>query len=697
MRRVVLLGAGFIAQIHAEILRGIPNVELHGVVDRRERAARALSERWRIAKVFNSPEDALRSGEADCVHVLTPPNSHAAAALPFLAAGIPTLIEKPLAANGAECEALQSEAGKSNALLGVNQNFVHHPAFVRLRRAVAEHELGGLRFVSCSYNMPLQQITARQFGHWMFAQPLNILLEQAVHPLSQIVALAGQVDEVLSMTGDAIDLSPGRRLHSSVALVARCRRSLADLRFSVGESFPFWQVAAICDDGVAVADIAYNRYFTYRRTRWFEPLDHLVSGAASAAAMLRHSLRNGLQYAASTAKIKARSDPFFISMRAGIAAFHDALDRNALPETDGAFGSHLVAICEEVARGIPGSRSQPANIATTGRYEVLVFGGTGFIGRHVVARLLEDGYRVGVMARNPHNLGSPFDSERVVLLRGDAGCGADVEGAVGGARIVINLAHGGGDGPGTDAMVGAAEVVARACLAQGVERLIHAGSIAGLYLGPQPQPVTGSTPPDPQAHRRSDYARGKAECDRLLMRLHATEGLPVCILRPGVVVGEGGVAAHGALGFFNNDQHCIGWNAGRNPLPFVLVKDVADAVCLACTAPGVVGRCYNLVGDVRLTAREYIAELARTLGRPIRFHPQNPTLLWLREMGKWAVKMATGRRSPPPTRYDLLARGLAASFDCGDAERDLGWRPTRDRRRFIEHGIEIHARRAAGP
>ena len=33
----------------------------------------------------------------------------------------------------------------------------------------------------------------------------------------------------------------------------------------------------------------------------------------------------------------------------------------------------------------------------------------------------------------------------------------------------------------------------------------------------------------------------------------------------------------GPLGTFNNEQHCVGWNKGDNPLPLVLVDDVADA------------------------------------------------------------------------------------------------------------------------
>ena len=80
------------------------NVKLSGIIDIRTSAASAFAGKWKIPNIFGSAEEAIRSGEIDCVHVLTPPNIHAAAALPFLQAGIPALIEKPLAANSAECE-----------------------------------------------------------------------------------------------------------------------------------------------------------------------------------------------------------------------------------------------------------------------------------------------------------------------------------------------------------------------------------------------------------------------------------------------------------------------------------------------------------------------------------------------------------------------------------------------------------------
>ena len=673
------------------------NVKLSGIIDIRTSAASAFAAKWKIPNIFGSAEEAIRSGEIDCVHVLTPPNIHAAAALPFLQAGIPALIEKPLAANSAECEQLQRAAASSGAAIGVNQNALHYRSFSRLRRVVEENTLGGLRSIQCLYNVPLRQISARQFDHWMFENPVNILLEQAVHPLSQIAILAGQAEEVSAVPGPKIELPTGSAFYPSFSLSLRCMRAQTQFQFAVGESFPFWEIVAVCDDGVAVADIVRDRFFTYRRTRWLQPIDYALSGMATAAAIGRASLRNTVEFGLSTLGLGAKRDAFAESMRASIGAFHQALDRNALPESDGAFGAALVEICERATRALPTRSPRAAPVGGHGDYDVLVIGGTGFIGRHVVDRLLADGYRVGIMARRRPAAGAPFDDERVVFVQGDATSAEDVDRAVGAARVVVNLAHGGGQSGDSDhdwraAMKAVTEIVARACIEHRVERLIHIGSTAGLYLGPQQQLVTGATPPDPQSERRSEYARAKAECDRLLLEWHRTKGLPVCILRPALVVGEGGDAFHGGLGFFNNEQHCIGWNAGNNPLPFILVEDVADAIALALKAPDVAGRCYNLVGDVRLTAREYLAELALALGRPLRFHPTNPTVLWLQETGKWLIKIVGGRKGPAPTRRDIQSRGLVATFDCSDAQRDLGWQPTRDRARFVERAIRIHGR-----
>jgi len=111
----------------------------------------------------------------------------------------------------------------------------------------------------------------------------------------------------------------------------------------------------------------------------------------------------------------------------------------------------------------------------------------------------------------------------------------------------------------------------------------------------------------------------------------------------------------------------------------------------AIRAEGIDGRCYNLVGDVRPNARTYVAALAQALGRPLRYHPQSPTWLWLEDLGKWAIKRATGRRVPMPSRRDFLSRGMVATFDCTDARRDIGWQPEADPEQFFARAIGVHA------
>ena len=243
-------------------------------------------------------------------------------------------------------------------------------------------------------------------------------------------------------------------------------------------------------------------------------------------------------------------------------------------------------------------------------------------------------------------------------------------------------------------MVGGAETVARVCRDKGVRRLVHVSSIAALYLGPQAAPVTGATPPDPLAEKRGDYAHAKALCDRILLDRYAQEGLPVVILRPGLVLGAGTSPFHSGLGVYNNEQHCLGWNGGRNPLPFVLAEDVAAAIAESCEAEGIEGRAFNLVGDVRLDARDYTAALAAILHRPLRFHPQSPLWLWLIERAKWMVKRIGGRRAAAPSLRDLRSRGLRAHFDCSDAGDSPGLEAGRRPRDLPCPGLRLDPGRA---
>ncbi|MDX5360539.1 MAG: NAD-dependent epimerase/dehydratase family protein [Alphaproteobacteria bacterium] len=691
--RVCIVGTGNIAAAHAEALKGIEGARIGAAVDPSEAARTAFAAKWGAEGAFANVGEALASGSFDAAHILTPPDHHSTPALATLAAGLPTLVEKPLAVSDAECHALIRAAEAGSATLAVNQNFVHHPSFKRLRALVETGAIGPLSHVSCVYRAPLRQLASRQFGHWMFRKPVNILLEQAVHPLSQVRALVGPLGGFATRAGRVDAIGAGVPLLRQADVMFEAERCPVSLHFEVGADFPVWQLTAYGTDGVAVADMYRGQCYVTGRTRWMEPVDLPLTALRTGSRMITDTIGRTIRYSLSQVKLARRSDVFFESMASSVADFYECLARGEVPETGGAFGAELVRVCEEIAHEIaPGGTVAVAAAEDAGPevWDVAVLGGTGFIGTHTVRALVDKGWRVGVMARNTVNLDPVFSHPNVRVLRGDVKNTDDISRAVGPARFVVNLAHGGG-GANLEqiraAMLGSAQAVANICRQKKVQRLLHVGSIASLYLGPDAGIVRDDTASDPRPEARNDYARVKAETDNWLLEANKTDGLPVVILRPGLVVGEGTSPFHGGLGIFNNEQHCIGWSSGRHPLPWILAEDVASAIVQALEARGIEGRTYNLVGDARPSAREFLEEYARVSGRPLIYHSGSPTRLWLTDVAKWMIKRVGGRRVPFPSRRDVVSRGLYAIFDCGAAKADLGWTPVGELADFYQRAL----------
>jgi len=749
-RKVCLVGTGKIAETHAAVLREIDGVELAGVADLDQARAQSFAARWGAARVFTDPQAIINDGSISVVHVLVPPPSHRSVAEPLLRSGLDVLIEKPMATTVEDCEALVATARMGGTALGVNHNYVQHPTHLAIRKSISAGAIGPLRHVVMRFNMPLLQLSERQFGNWMFQEPQNLLLEQAVHPLSQIEDILGQASEISRLVSPSIYTGPSGDIQSTWLISLACARGTAQLLFSVGESYPSWGVTIIGDDGVIHADYVANRMWHEAPHKWLEALSLYRAGVDASAEIRRQSRRNLANYLTSTLKLKSRSDGFFASMRGSISAFYHALDAKRAT-LDGLEGRRLVALCERIVAEKPllPARSNPIQVtplpsgsvnaelsvdvtalaeayvavtsdrapsrsypeATTilnaetdapfqGRGQsppkVTVIGGTGFIGAALVSALVSRSAQVSVMARNPGNLLEKFSAQKVKIYRGDIARREDVARAISGATAVVNLTHAGGATEPCDierAIVDGAMNLAELCLEnQEVRRLIHVSSIAALYLGDPNAVIVGNTPCDPHPDRREPYSRAKAIAEHRLLRFCHDRGLPICIVRPGIVVGSGGLPFHSGVGFYNNERHCLGWNRGENPLPFVLVDDVADAIVRVLEKSSAACRTYNLIGNVRLTAREYVAELARVLDRPLEYHPQSLTKLYAVELGKWMVKRAIGRRDAFLSYRDLRSRGLVSRFDCADAERDLGWQPVSDRRTFINLGINVHAR-----
>ena len=156
------------------------------------------------------------------------------------------------------------------------------------------------------------------------------------------------------------------------------------------------------------------------------------------------------------------------------------------------------------------------------------------------------------------------------------------------------------------------------------------------------------------------------------------------------MIGPRGRTRASGVGYWPTDNHCMGWGEGTTPLPFVLAQDCADAIVASLSAEGVIGKTFNLSGDVKMTAREYVAKLAEISGRPIQFHPQRMWAAQGLDLFKWLVKTAVRKPGNQfPSYRDLKTRALKPHFDCSPAKKLLGWEPCADIERFVETGIRV--------
>jgi len=156
--KVALVGSGFIADVHLQVLRSLRGVEVVALCDTVRARAERLARKHRVPKVFGSVDELLAAGVATAVHVLVPPGAHRAVAEPCLQRGLHVLVEKPLCLTLADADALLALAQARGVVLGVNHNLTCHPAVRELRAHLAAQRLGRIEHVAAVHNVPVRQL-----------------------------------------------------------------------------------------------------------------------------------------------------------------------------------------------------------------------------------------------------------------------------------------------------------------------------------------------------------------------------------------------------------------------------------------------------------------------------------------------------------------------------------------------------------
>lgn len=210
--RIAIAGAGLIGRRHAKAIAAANEVILASVVDPGDVGAEVAQQHG--VPHFRSLKEMIKSGKPDGVILATPNQLHLANALECVEAGIPALIEKPLATDLASAEQIV-EAGKAaNVALLTGHHRRHNPLIACAKSAIEGGELG--------------QITAVQGTTWFYkpdhyfdvdwrrrtgAGPIYLNL---IHDIDLMRHLCGEIVSVFAVESNAVR---GNEVEETAAII----------------------------------------------------------------------------------------------------------------------------------------------------------------------------------------------------------------------------------------------------------------------------------------------------------------------------------------------------------------------------------------------------------------------------------------------------------------------------------------------
>ena len=264
---------------------------------------------------------------------------------------------------------------------------------------------------------------------------------------------------------------------------------------------------------------------------------------------------------------------------------------------------------------------------------ILVTGATGFIGRRLVPALLEEGYDVRAMTRHPESYDGPGDPVGADVAEPDS-----LAKALEGVQIAYYLVHSLDDDDFEEKDAEAARAFAKAAGQQGVEQIIYMGG-----LGDDDEEL-------------SDHLESRRQVEGLL----AETGVPVTVLRAGIVIGDGGISWEITRQLVKNLPAMVVPKWATTKAQPIAIDDVIRYLVGVAGREEALGRVFEVGGPDQLTYREML-EIASEVRAGKRVPIIEVPLLTPRLSSYWLalvtdVDVTTGRNLIESMDVEVLVR-----------------------------------------
>ncbi len=186
--RFAVIGVGRMGTNHARVLSDMPDITLTAVCDADHQLAERIARRCLAEHVHSDVSTLLAEETIDAAIVAVPTADHLSVAFRCLAAGVPVLIEKPMASDEAECDRIIAEASRRGCPLMVGHVERFNPAIAKLKEFLDQRFLGNVYYVETSRSGP--------FPRRLYGSKDGVVIDLAVHDLDLIAHLFGGLQQL---------------------------------------------------------------------------------------------------------------------------------------------------------------------------------------------------------------------------------------------------------------------------------------------------------------------------------------------------------------------------------------------------------------------------------------------------------------------------------------------------------------------
>lgn len=349
--RVGLVGCGRIARTHARYVQSLPTANLVAVCDPVETAASAMAKEFGVAGSFGDLRTMIGEGDIEAVHVLTPPATHGEVAIAAMEAGAHVLVEKPLALNRAEADAMVAVARRTGRTLAVDHNRWFDPVIQRARDLLASGRLGELVGVDVVQGAAVDEVRATAAGgraDWRSDLPGGAMHDLAPHPAYLLRNFVGPISDVrvCGVRRDGV-------LQELRAIVA-AERCLGTLTISL-RGRPFTNSVRLVGTEQTVEVNLNNMTLISRRDRKVpKVVGKVLPNLEEAAQLLVATVANGIAFVTGRQR-------YFPGMGILIDQFYRHLTAGAPAPTTGQEGADVVGLLDALWEGAGAAGLQRAS------------------------------------------------------------------------------------------------------------------------------------------------------------------------------------------------------------------------------------------------------------------------------------------------------------------------------------------------